>query len=617
VGWQDGKPIDAQPIETISPREAALRQQTGYTAGGQPAPPVAMVDTQAGSAPAQPAWMSGKPYVPPAKPDVPPAKTPATPGVQPSTGLGAAGDVTGAFLRGLLTLPANAAHAGLYFARAWSGNDDPSATPDPHALQTLTSMSQPTPQQGATLANIGESIPGLGHYISNVVHSPTPIGLAAQGASALAEHAKNPNTGYPGLDNLIKNTFGTVNAAANIAPMLGGPVKAAGAIDSTLDAASAAKAAETASPAGQLGLRTTAPHPIAAIAAGPSAAPALDTQNQAVASTILGADAGVPHGVPVTPSALSDARAAPGNVLDQAAATIPPGPLSAGAQAKVAAARGPSTITKPTPNVAGQINDLESSLLDPNGQFTGDQIRATRNSLSSDASAGRDSPDADTRAIATYKGRLVDALDQHVADTMPADGPVSPDMVQNARSTLAKNYQLQDLLGKGGDINLQQLAKLHRDSPNLLTGNTRTVAQFASDHPEVTGGISDADRIAPPGLLRDVSGVNPFKPVSSFSQALFGRAARNTLTGPPGASLAAAQQAPVAGLAGEFDARPPPAGPTGPPPAPAAGPIAAPGASPSGGGLLSLADDLAGPAGNSAPKTPPAKKKRTLADDLE
>jgi len=359
-----------------------------------------------------------------------------------------------------------------------------------------------------------------------------------------------------------------------------------------------------------LGLRTTKPHPVAAIAAGPSAAPALDAQNQAVASTILGADAGVPHGVPVTPSALSDARAAPGNVLDQAAATIPPGPLSAGAQAKVAAARGPSTITKPTPNVAGQINDLESSLLDPNGQFTGDQIRATRNSLSSDASAGRNSPDADTRAIATYKGRLVDALDQHVADTMPADGPVSPDMVQNARSTLAKNYQLQDLLGKGGDINLQQLAKLHRDSPNLLTGNTRTVAQFASDHPEVTGGISDADRIAPPGLLRDVSGINPFKPVSSFSQALFGRAARNTLTGPPGDSLALAQRAPVAGLGGEFDALPPS-------PAPGAGPIAVSGAPPSGSGPLSLADDLIAPAGNSAPKTPPAKKKRTLADDLE
>jgi len=569
VGWQDGKPIDAQPIETISPREAALRQQTGYTADGQPAPPVAMVDTQAGPAPAQPAWMSGKPYVPPAKP-----VAPAAPKADP-------------------ILAANQA--------AERSEQGP--------VQDFIDMLKAVPS-GAV-----QMLEGMGN---NAAEHPILGNLPAL-VDTLKRVSANPSGTLTSISNAVQNATPEQIGRNVVGPVLmggaaGEGVEAASALRS---AASAAGSAEAASPAGQLGLRTTKPHPVAAIAAGPSAAPALDTQNQAVASTILGADAGVPHGVPVTPSALSDARAAPGNVLDQAAATIPPGPLSAGAQAKVAAARGPSTITKPTPNVAGQINDLESSLLDPNGQFTGDQIRATRNSLSSDASAGRDSPDADTRAIATYKGRLVDALDQHVADTMPADGPVSPDMVQNARSTLAKNYQLQDLLGKGGDINLQQLAKLHRDSPNLLTGNTRTVAQFASDHPEVTGGISDADRIVPPGLLRDVSGVNPFKPVSSFSQALFGRAARNTLTGPPGASLAAAQQAPVAGLAGEFDARPPPAGPTGPPPAPAAGPIAAPGASPSGGGLLSLADDLAGPAGNSAPKTPPAKKKRTLADDLE
>lgn len=562
MGWQDGKPIDAQPIETISPREAALRQQTGYTASGQPAPPVAMVDTQAGPAPAQPAWMSGKPYVPPAKP-----VAPAAPKADP-------------------ILAANQA--------AERSEQGP--------VQDFIDMLKAVPS-GAV-----QMLEGMGN---NAAEHPILGNLPAL-VDTLKRVSANPSGTLTSISNAVQNATPEQIGRNVVGPVLmggaaGEGVEAASALRS---AASAAGSAEAASPAGQLGLRTTKPHPVAAIAAGPSAAPALDAQNQAVASTILGADAGVPHGVPVTPSALSDARAAPGNVLDQAAATIPPGPLSAGAQAKVAAARGPSTITKPTPNVAGQINDLESSLLDPNGQFTGDQIRATRNSLSSDASAGRDSPDADTRAIATYKGRLVDALDQHVADTMPADGPVSPDMVQNARSTLAKNYQLQDLLGKGGDINLQQLAKLHRDSPNLLTGNTRTVAQFASDHPEVTGGISDADRIAPPGLLRDVSGVNPFKPVSSFSQALFGRAARNTLTGPPGDSLALAQRAPVAGLGGEFDALPPS-------PAPGAGPIAVSGAPPSGSGPLSLADDLIAPAGNSAPKTPPAKKKRTLADDLE
>jgi hypothetical protein len=41
----------AQDVEVISPKEALLRQQTGALANGDPAPPVAVVDTQAGPAP--------------------------------------------------------------------------------------------------------------------------------------------------------------------------------------------------------------------------------------------------------------------------------------------------------------------------------------------------------------------------------------------------------------------------------------------------------------------------------------------------------------------------------------------------------------------------------------
>jgi hypothetical protein len=338
-------------------------------------------------------------------------------------------------------------------------------------------------------------------------------------------------------------------------------------------------AAEAASPAGQLGLRTAGGLP--AKMAGNTAGPTLDLQNQRVGSSVLGADAGVPHSSPVNAGTLATARELPGEVMNQGAASLPTGPLSPAAQAQVVAARPTGTITKPTPNVTNQINDLESSLLDPNGQFTGAQVRATRNSLSSDAQAGRNSPDADTRAIAVYKGQLVNALDQHVADTLPADAPVSADQVTNARQTLAKNYQLQDLIGKGGDIDLQALAKLHRDNPNLLTGNTRIVAQFASDHPEVTGGISDATRISPPGIINDIAGINPLqRPLGTLGQALFGAAGRRLLRGAPGEAIGSAMQAPVAGLAGEFDVAPssaPPAGPTPGPPAPSAAPA------PSGG----------------------------------
>ena len=338
--------------------------------------------------------------------------------------------------------------------------------------------------------------------------------------------------------------------------------------------------AAEAGPAAQLGLRTAGGLP--AKMAGSTAGPVLDAQNNRVASSVLGADVGVPHSSPVTPQTLAAAREAPGQVLDAGYSQIQPGPLSPAAQAQVTAARGPATITKPTPNVTNQINDIESSLLDPNGQFTGEQLRATRNSLSSDANAGRNSADTDTRAVAQYKANVVNALDQHLADSLPPGGTVTPDMVQNARATLAKNYQLQDLIGKGGDIDLQALAKLHRDNPNLLTGNTRTVAQFASDHPEVTGAISDANRISPPSFMGDAAGINPLKPLGTMGQAMFGAAGRRLLTGAPGEAIGSAMQAPVAGLAGEFDT------------APGAGPSAVPAPSPAPGGA-SLDEALNGP----------------------
>jgi hypothetical protein len=260
----------------------------------------------------------------------------------------------------------------------------------------------------------------------------------------------------------------------------------------------------------------------------------------------------VPHSSPVTAQSLADARVAPGNLMDQGYGLVQPGPLSPAAREKVLAARGPATITKPTPNFANAVNENESSLLDPNGQFTGAQLRDTRNSLNSDATAGANSDDADVRKIAKYKRNLVGAIDQHVEDALPEGSPITPDMLQNARSTLAKNYTLQDLIDKGGDINLQALAKLHRDNPDLLSGNTRIVAQFAHEHPEVTGSISDNYRISPPSAVGDIASVNPLKPIGTVGQALFGALGRRLLGGAPGEAVGAGMQAPVAGGAGEF-----------------------------------------------------------------
>jgi hypothetical protein len=363
----------------------------------------------------------------------------------------------------------------------------------------------------------------------------------------------NPSATISSVGSALQNATPDQVGRNVVAPLVAGGAVGEGA--SAINGVRAAAAEAASTPAGALGLRTaTGP---GATMAGNTAGTTLDIQNQRVASSLLGADAGVPHTSPVNPDTLAAARAAPGDLLDTAASLVPTGPLSPAAQSQVLAARGPSTITKPTPNVAGQINDIESSLLDPNGQFTGQQVRATRNSLNSDANAGANSDDADTRAIAQYKRQVVAALDQHVADTLPEGSAITPDQVMNARSALAKNYQLQDLIGKGGDINLQALAKLHQDNPNLLTGNTRTVAQFAVDHPEVTGGISDATRISPPSVMGDIANLNVLqRPVGSVGQALFGSLGRRLLRGAPGEAIGRAMQQPVAGLGGEFDLQP-------------------------------------------------------------
>jgi hypothetical protein len=484
--------------------------------------------------------------------DPPPPAAAASP-AEPSK-LQPAVDVGGAFLRELLTLPDQAAHGALHFARAWSGGD--TDAPDPKWLHAIDSLSHPTTQQSDTLSNIGTSIPGLGAGVDAAVHTPLPFGggISASDVASIPDKMKNANTGFPMLDDILHHTAGALGAAGQVAPMAGGLAKGAMA----LDAATAAKAAEAASIPGKMGLRTMDPHPVAGAIAGPEA---LTAQNQGVAETVLGADAGVPHGLKVNAKNLMDYRDAPGKVLDDAAASIPTGTLSAGAQAKVSAARGAGVLTKPTPNVAAVMDSTEKSLLgdaeNPAGPITGAEVRATRNSLNSDANAGRNSTDADTRAIAKYKQSIVDALDQHISDTLPPNSAVSPLMIRNARATLAKSYGLQDAIGPGGEVDLQALAKDHRDNPGKYSGNTRAVLQFASDHPEVTSGVSNASRAVPPSLVKDVLGAPLLQqPLGAVAKIFAGRQARSALTGPDGAAMATARQTPVAGLGGEFDHMP-------------------------------------------------------------
>jgi hypothetical protein len=414
------------------------------------------------------------------------------------------------------------------------------------------------------LKGMVKSIPGMAENFGSVNPNSSAV-TSLHGA--LKSFLADPSGTIAKVGDTVRNATPAQVGANVVAPLVaGGAAGEVGGLASKFVGGSTAAATEAASDAGQLGFRTTAPHPLAGHVS--DAGTTLDLQHQAVAKSVLGADAGVPHDVPFNHSSLVDAAKAPGTLLDQGAAALPTVPLSQGAAAKVMAARGPNILTKPTPNVAAVMDSTEQSLLgDPNRPITGKEVRATRNSNSADANAGMNSDDPDARAIAKYKRSVVDALDQHIADTMPADSAISPDMIANARATLAKNYNLRDLIGKGGDIDLQALAKDHRENPNKFTGPTRTVAQFASDHPEVTGSISDATRIAPPSFMKDMGDINPlYHPIGSIAQALFGGAARRALRGPAGAAEGLAEQTPVAGLAGEFEPKPNPLAPPTEPP---------------------------------------------------
>lgn len=81
VNQQPLSRADAELIETISPKEAKLREQTGSTASGAKAPPVAMVDTQGagGSTPSQSPGGTGNAWLDRFGPDYPPEGAPPAP----------------------------------------------------------------------------------------------------------------------------------------------------------------------------------------------------------------------------------------------------------------------------------------------------------------------------------------------------------------------------------------------------------------------------------------------------------------------------------------------------------------------------------------------------------
>lgn len=303
-----------------------------------------------------------------------------------------------------------------------------------------------------------------------------------------------------------------------------------------------ASAAEAASPAAQYGLRTGADNPIARNVAGESARPAVTAHNQTIADQALGAQAGVAPGTPLTSKALETAREAPNSVYKRAENAIPTGPLSPTAAQTVASVGADDMVVR-SPDTQSMIDAQKARLL--SGDLTGPQVVNAQRALRFNGFKNVASADPEQSVLGHAQLKMSDALHQHMLDTIPAGADVSADQLNAARIALAQNHTVDNLL-KGNNIDLQGLAKLHRDSPNILSGPLKDFAEFADLHPEVSSLPSKAERFNPSGLPKDLASID-LKSPATYLQPFFGAAARRVLTGGT-----EAPNVPVTGLGGEF-----------------------------------------------------------------
>jgi hypothetical protein len=471
-------------------------------------------------------------------------------------------------------IPHAAAHAAVdLYRRVTGGNLE---APEPAAVSALK---VPAGKAGTQLASdIGKGM--------NIGGSQGPTNPPE--AEAQAAQINGPLTAPPLSENArdtISNVTGHVASVlgdvGNLLPAAGVVKRGVGIASDVADAA-AARAAATPAAVTKYGMQTGENSPIARNVAGASARPAVAAHNQAIADPVLGAQAGVSPGTKLTSQSLEDARGAPNSVYERAETSIPTGPLSPTA-AQAVQGVGADDMIVHSPDTQATIEAQKARLL--SGPLTGSQVVNAQRALRFNGFRNVGAEDPEMNALGQAQLKMSDALHQHMVDTLPPDAPVSADQLAAARVALAQNHTVENVLGPNGNINLAKLAKLHNDNPGMLSGPMQEIAQFASDHPEVTRLPSDTERFNPSGVVKDVASIDLKKPLS-YIQPLFGAAARRTLTGP-----APALAPKVTGLGGEFG--PIERGPPQPPPDMSASPPSAPPAAPAGPpGQIPLADLL-------------------------
>lgn len=242
------------------------------------------------------------------------------------------------------------------------------------------------------------------------------------------------------------------------------------------------------------GFRNAAGQPVAAAAAGEQARKILTNNNSDVGNVIAHHASGVPHDTPLSFQALDEATKPMDAVYDRAAQGVEPGPLDTQARVEIGKA-GPPRMTSGSPDVAKRVGELRSQMLDPDANFTGEQVVNELKELRREGFSGIASEDADKIALGRQQLAMADALEGYLQRSISPNSGTSLQQLQAARQALAQNYAVAETL-RGHDMDLAALGRMYRASPEQFSGGLEVAAKFAEDNGSVVGRRIKADDTA-------------------------------------------------------------------------------------------------------------------------
>lgn len=389
--------------------------------------------------------------------------------------VGAAEEFLKAGTSAMASVPAALAYAGAAVAKPFGADVDP-ATVQSKVHDYLTYQPHSNSGQAADTA---------------LRQTYAPVGQAI--ADKGNELATNVGKVSPTAETFLRAAPGAAAAASALVPA-GAAVRAGVTASREATAAAAANTPEWKT----AGYRSAADHPIAAGAAGESGTEALTLHNQKIGNVRVGSDVGVPKGSAMSQDALEQGAEAPNAVYNRTAASLPTAPLSPKAGPMVQNADVSDLVTH-SPDAQAILDAQKTRLL--SGPLSGDQVVNNMRALRQEGYARLGTQDVEQQNLGKAQLRMADGLEQHIDDTLPKNGPVSLEQLQDARVALAKNHAVRGAL-HGGNVDLNALGRMQQATPNLLTGELATAASFAQDHPRVAGLANHIE--VPPSFSNDV-----------------------------------------------------------------------------------------------------------------